>query len=222
MSFKELDTGRVNAAKEADESEASTLEMNAVKKIVRENWESKLKDKGTDIDILNEHKKNMAKLMAEIDYETLLMENIAARAKHMSRGELRAYTKTIEALGMGYRQRFGADFGNLLTAGMALVSRDMQNARKHFDYFILSLSKNESAYDKLMEAEAQEMQKLDMRLQSANSGIFRFFRKKEIARLQQVIKARQAKVIKLRGRKLKYSTLANELKARVATPTAKK
>jgi hypothetical protein len=67
-----LSSKEVEAARHGAESLGfSTIEADAVKKVVRENWECKLKEKGTDLDILNDHAAFMSRELSTIDYETL-------------------------------------------------------------------------------------------------------------------------------------------------------
>lgn len=207
MNTKELDASKLDSG-------FSTIEASAIKRVVRENWESRLNEKGTGLDILNEHAAFMTREFDALDYETLCMQNIAARAKHMSRGELLEYTRAIEALAVGYKARFGAEFGMLLVAGMALVSRDAKSAKRHLDYFLNHLSESESAYGKAIDKEIRRLERLDSRMKSRNSGILRFLRKKEIGRLSSRIGAGRERITKLGRKKDTFAKLAAETRAR--------
>lgn len=218
MSSKEVEAARHGA----ESLGFSTIEADAVKKVVRENWECKLKEKGTDLDILNDHAAFMSRELSTIDYETLCMQNIAARAKHMSRGELLAYTKTIEALALGYKSRFGADFSGLLVAGVTLISKDAKTVRKHFDYFISHLSSGAVRCDKLIGKENGRLVSLDTELAKKNSGILRFFRKGDILRLRRSIRSRQIRIKRLEGRKRRYVSLAEQVKTKANPALPKK
>lgn len=219
MNSKEVDTTRSGAENRLGSDGFSTLEANAVKKVVREGWESRLKEKGTGLNILSDHAAFMSRELNTIDYESLCMQNIAARAKHMSKGELLAYTRTIEALALGYKFKFGANFGGVLIAGITLISKDTNTLRKHFDYFILHLSDGAGKCEKLIGRESGRLVSLDAELAKKNSGIFRFLRKKDIARLRKSIRVRQVKIIKLKSKRGRYISLAEQVKAKAnATP----
>ncbi len=213
MNNKEVDASRLNTH---DEPRAgfSTIEASAVKKIVRESWESKLKERGTTLDILNEHAEFMTREFSALDYETLCMQNIAARAKHMSKGELLAYTNAIEALAIGYKERFGADLGSLLIAGITLVAKDFKTVSKHLDYFLAHVSESAKAYETAIGREVKRVERLDSRLRSKNSGILRFFRKKEIAELNARIRSRQARISRLSAKKARYAKLGDDTRSR--------
>lgn len=222
MNSKEVDAAKPEIQDVPEEAGFSTIEANAVKKIVREGWESRLKEKGTALDILNSHMQFMNRELDLLDYESLCMQVIAQRAKHMSRGELLAYTKTLEALALGYKSRFGVDFGGLLIAGVTLVSKDVKSVRKHFDYFLTHLTKGAGVYERMIERELGRAKGFDEELRLKNKGIFKFLRKKEIARLRLRIRASQLRIKKLEGKKVKYVSLAEELKVKTAPSAPKK
>lgn len=218
MSSKEINTARPSAQSDG----FSTIEASAVKKIVREGWESGLKERGTGLDILNDHVEFMSRELSAIDYETLCMQNIAARAKHMSKGELIAYTKTIEALALGYKSRFGVNFSGVMIAGVTSISKDVRALRKHFDYFITHLSEGTVKYERRIGRESGRIVSLDAELAKKNSGIFRFLRKGDIARLRSSIRARQVRIRKLESRKSRYVSLAERVKTKANYTPPKK
>lgn len=213
VNLKEIDASRLNSGANEQEGDFSTIEASAVKKIVRESWEAGLKDRGTSLDILNEHAAFMSREFSAIDYETLCMQSIAARAKHMSKGELLAYTKAIEALALGYKARFGTEFAGLLVAGITLVAKDVKSVRKHMDYFIGHLSKSAEAYEKMLAREVERLGRLDSKLKSRNSGILRFLRKREVDQLRKGISTRRARIGRFTGRKDRYSKLAEMVRS---------
>jgi len=221
LNSKEIDASRLDAKQEQEEG-FETIEAAAVKKIVRENWESKLKKKGSSVDILNEHAEFMSKEIGAADYETLCMQNIAMRAKHMSMNELLVYTKTIEAVALGYKTRFGMDLGGLLVAGVTLMAKDVKSARNYLDYFNAHLIEDTNNYDRMIGRESRTIRRMDSKLRITNSGIFRFLRKKEIARLQSGIRKREIRISKLEARKSRYSTLATKVKSRADMQHGKK
>ena len=207
-----MNTKEVDAS--GSDAERSTIEANAIKKIVRENWESRLKEKGTTLDILNEHVEFMTKEFGAMSYETLCMQNIAARAKHMSKGELATYTRIIETLALGYKSRFGAEFAEPLVAGVTLLSKDVKSARRHLDYFITHLMESAASYERRIARETRKLEGIDSELRKANSGILRFFRKRRIASLNSRQKTSKAKMGRFEARRLRYAKLAEETKQR--------
>ncbi len=222
MNNKEVDASRLNKEGELRNSGFATIEASAVKRVVREGWESKLKEKGTTLDILNDHVAFMTREFDAIDYETLCMQLIASRARHMSRGELLTYTKTIEALAVGYKERFGSDFGSLLIAGVTLVARDVKAVRGHLDYFLSHLSKNAAGYERRIWKEVRKVERMDSDLRAKNSGIFSFFRRKEIALLDRRIRAGRLRLGRLEKKKLRYAKLAEETRVKADRHAAKK
>lgn len=203
MNSKELDASRLDIGH-------GTMEANAIKKIVRENWESKLKEKGTTLDILNEHAEFMNREFGAMNYETLCMQNIAARAKHMSKGELATYTHIIEALALGYKARFGQEFAEPLVAGVALLAKDLKSARKHLDYFTSHVSGSADAYGRRIAKEIQKLELTKAEAKRLDSGILRFFRKGRIAKLIKRIKTANARIERLEGRRLVHARLAEQ------------
>ena len=212
MNSKELDASRLVTGH-------GTIEANAIKKIVRESWESKLKEKGTTLDILNDHAEFMAREFGVMNYETLCMQNIAARAKHMSKGELAAYAHIVEALALGYKARFGPEFAEPLVAGVTLLAKDVKSARKHLDYFTSHVSGSADAYGRRIAREMERLELTKAEARKMDSGILRFFRKRVIARLGMRIRAANAKIEKLEGKRLGYARLAEETRERADRKT---
>ena len=153
--------------------QSSTMEVEAVKRIIRESWQPDVKDSST-MDILNRHVDFMARELKLADYEAACMQNVALHSKHMTRGELRAYTKLIEALAIGYKSKFGLDITNLLIAGVALLSKDLKTARKHYNNLLSDLYYNLKSYDDRIEKENNRITRLATRLQDKESRMFLF------------------------------------------------
>jgi hypothetical protein len=212
-----VDAVRVDAERNShDVQNDMTLEVNAIKRIVRENWESKLKEKGTNLEILSKHAEFMTREFGSIGYETMCMQNVVSHTKHMSNAELLEYTRIVEALAIGYKSRFGWDFGGLLVAGATSVSKDLRSIRKHFDYLVTYLSQNSDVFDRAIEKEMKNTEELNSELMKKNSGIFKFFRKKDILFLKRRIRVKQVRIGRYQGKKEKYKTLADIVKARAS------
>lgn len=219
MNEKVLDTARLDAEKnEQNLKYDSTMEMNAVKKVVRESWESKLKEKGANLDILGKHAEFMTKEFGSIGYETMCMQNIVAHAKHMSKSELIAYMQIAEALAVGYKSKFGLNFGGLLIAGVTLVSKDLNTMRKHFNYFMSHLSQNSDVLGRRLDKEISRMMVLNSELNKKERGLLRFLRKKEIYSLKVRIRAKQKKIVRLKTKRDRCVSTVNSLKTKAAVP----
>ncbi len=213
MNTKPTDAPRTNVEKPGF-AQTNTMEVEAVKRIIRESWQPDVKDTST-MDILNKHVEYMARELKLPDYEVACMPNVALHSKHMTKSELRAYTKLIEALAIGYKSKFGLDITNLLIAGVALLSKDLKTARKHYNNLLSDLYYNLKSYDDRIEKENGKITRLASRLQDKESRmfLFRMLNKREIAALRSRIYTRTKKMNRLASRKVKYDSLATKLKS---------
>lgn len=202
---------------------ATTLEVDAVKRIMRENWGSDLKDSGS-LEILNSHIDFMERELKLADYEAACMRNVAAHTKHMSKGELRAYTKFIEALAIGYKSKFGMDLTNLLIAGVALLSGDLKSVRKRYDDLLEDINSTLRSYQSRIDDENTRVEGLNMKLRCKESGLFllRFLKKKEIQLLRGRIRRRMQRISRLEDGKMKHESIANTLKGITNSYSTKK
>jgi len=213
LNTKPIDTSRIYDDK-ARVFQTNTTEVEAVKRIIRESWQPDVKDIST-MDILSKHVDFMARELKLADYEAACMQNVALHSKHMTKSELRAYTKLIEALAIGYKSKFGLDITNLLIAGVALLSKDLKTARKHYNNLLSDLYYNLKSYDDRIEKENGKISRLATRLQNKESRmfLFRMFNKKEISALRNRINKRTVRMNRLANRKVKYDLLATKLKS---------
>lgn len=216
MSEKVLDTARLDNASTTHAPQTNETVENAVRRVIRENWESKVKERGTNLDILSGHVEFMSKELGSLGYETVCMQNVVSNTKHMSKGELIAYTRMIEALAMGYKARFGPEFGGLLVAGATLVSKDARSMRKNFDYFMNHISRNSSVFENAIEKEVRTIEQLNYDLGRKETGILKFFRKKDILVLKRQIKVKREKIGKFENKRVRYRLLSDALNARVS------
>lgn len=214
MNAKQIDTIKAFDETGRPGLYANTFEIDAIKRIIRESWEPEVKD-STTMQILDKHIDFMAREMRLADYEVACMQNVVKHSKHMTKSELRAYTKLIEALAIGYESKFGLDITNLLIAGVALLSKDLKSARKHYNNLLSELYFNLKSYEDRIERENGRMCNLTTRLQSKESGLFlfRMFRKKDIAALRNRIKRRTTRISRLESKRTKYESLTNRLKS---------
>jgi hypothetical protein len=217
-----MGTARLELAGRQQTEANATMEMNAVKKIVRENWESKVKEKGTNVDILSKHADFMNRQFGSMGYETMCMPHVVLNTKKMSRSEIIAYTRMLEALAIGYRDRFGSEFGGQMVAGATIVSKDVRGMRKLFDYFMLHISKNAFTFERAVDKEVRIIERLNYELGRKDSGLFKFFRKKDIAELKKRINIKRAKIGKFESKRMKYSVLSDALNAKIQGPRLSK
>jgi hypothetical protein len=193
---------------------ANTSEIDAIKRIMRESWEPEVKDSNA-MQILDKHIDFMTREMRLANYEVACMQNVVKNSKHMTKGELHAYTKLIEALAIGYESKFGPDITNLLIPGVTLMSKDLKSIRMHYNNLLSDLYYNLKSYDDRIAKENGRMCNLTSKLQTRESSmfLFRMFRKKEIAALRRRIKRRTNRISRLQTRKGRYESLANRLKS---------
>jgi hypothetical protein len=214
LSAKQIDAIKVVDRAGSSGLYANTSEIDAIKRIIRESWEPEVKD-STTMQILDKHIDFMTREMKLADYEVACMQNVVKHSKHMTKSELQAYTKLIEALAIGYESKFGLEITNPLIAGVALLSKDLKSARKHYNNLLSDLYYNLKSYDDRIEKENASVCNLTNRLQTKESSLFlfRMFRKKEIAALRNRIRRRTTRLGRLQNRKVKYESLTNRLKS---------
>ncbi len=184
-----------------------TMEANAIKRVIREQWQQELGDKSSSVELLNDHAAQIFKEFGSLGYETICMQSIATRAKHMSRSDLIAYTKVMEALAFGYKSRFGREFAALMLAGTALVAKNTESIIAQLDYFMSNLSKGAARYESAMASEAKALVELDAELRRRNAGPLRFFRKRELEHISSRIAERRAKMAGLERKRQRYASL---------------
>ncbi len=207
-----MDANRSNVKANSESSGFDTIEANAIKRVIREQWQSELGGRGgSNIELLNEHAAHIFKEFGSLSYETLCMQSIAARAKHMSRGELLVYTKAMEALAAGYKSRFGKEFAALMLAGTALVTKNSESILAQLDYFMAHLAKGTARYENAAAREASAVAELDAELRRRNAGLFRFFRKRELQLISSHIAERRARIARLDRRRQRYASLAGSV-----------
>ncbi len=217
MGDRVLDAARLDTVSLIHNPNANeTVEMNAVKRIVRESWESEAKkNKGNNnTDILERHANFMNEELGSLGYETMCMQNVVANTKRMSKGEVSAYLHMIEALAIGYKARFGTEFGGLLVAGVTVVSKDTRSMRKNFDYLMNHLSKNSAVLESQIEKEIRRIEKLNYDLGRMETGILRFFRKKDIVALKGRITSKRVRISKFETKRIARRRLSDTLNAR--------
>lgn len=206
-----MDANRGYAKGSSENAAFDTIEANAIKRVIREQWQSELGSKNGNTDLLNEHAAHIFKEFGSLSYETLCMQSIAARAKHMSRGELMAYTKAMEALAFGYKARFGREFAALMLAGTALVAKNAESITAQLDYFVRHLSKGTAKYENAAAREASIIAELDAELRRRNAGLFRFLRKRELQLISSHIAERRARIARLDRKRQRYASLAGSV-----------
>ena len=98
---------------------------NALRRIVREHWQTKATTDQKSIQILNDHASRMETLLGSFDYGAICMPNIILNSKKMNQRDLVVYLSYIESLAIGYKLWLGDnDSANIFIAGLTLKARD--------------------------------------------------------------------------------------------------
>jgi len=201
---------------------SSSVVTNAIKNVVRSDWEFCAKKSNASIVLLNRISEFMRSEMNSMDYEALCMKNIAAHSQRMSKEDLRPYLCMLQALVKGYKQRYGQEVANLLMVGLTQAARDPQSAKKHFDSLLSDIGNKAEFYNAAAVMESTKVQNLSRELQIREASVIsRIFKKREIRSIRAKIEGRKNKIAKMERRKENYVNLASALKG-VADPSAPK
>lgn len=170
--------------------ENHNMEHEAIKKIVRENWQKEIHEKKNArelMGLLEGHAQNIRNILGSLDYESTCMGNITANAKFMKSSEVKEYTRIIEALAVGYSYTYSKETLALLLSGLTQLSRDAKAARKHLDLFIETAKKRELISSGRAEKLKANQELLLFELKNNEASIFRIFRKRKILLLRRRI-----------------------------------
>jgi len=173
---------------EATSEEKGTIEHEAIKKIVRENWQKEIREKKNArelIGMLEVHAQNIRNILGSFDYESTCMGNITANAKFMKSSEVKEYTRIIEALATGYSYTCSKETLALLLSGLTQLSRDAKAARKYLDLFIENAKRKEFISSGRAEKLKANQELLLFELKNNEASLFRIFRKKRILLLRR-------------------------------------
>ncbi len=193
-------------------SRPGSLEYEAIKKVIRENWKRQMtasheksdkEEKDSKERMLEEHAKAMHGTLG-LGYEGLCMQNITINSKGMTAVELGQYLKSIEALAIAYGYVLGNnEMLNVILVGLTQVAKNTKAMKRYLNSCMLMMDKKElMLVNKSSRVRAGQEQLLN-RLNAYQSGWFsRLFKKGRI----QIIKRKAAK----RGERL--SRLASRLK----------
>ncbi len=203
--IKEGNSGPVN----------ETFEKSILRKVIRESWQSGEVKNTTDPRIsqmLEEHASKMEKILGDLNYGALCMPNVIANSRKMSYGELVSYLSLLESLGMGYKQWFNSEFANIFLAGLTLKARDTHSASRHLDGFLSGIERRLCYYKGRSEKESKSLNTLMMELNSKNSGLLRFFRKREISLLKRMINMKSKRTESLSRKRARYANIVVKVK----------
>ncbi|VVB76934.1 Uncharacterised protein [uncultured archaeon] len=196
----------------------SSMVVNAIKNVVRSDWEVSAKQGNVSIVLLNKIAEFMRNEMRSIDYEAICMRNIVANSKQMSKEDFHDYAYVLKALTKGYKVRFGPEFANLMLVGVTSVAKDPNSARKHLDNLVDNLYGKASVYDARLHKEIIKAGAMEVQLKSKESSIIaRIFKKNEISRLKAGLDKSRCRTVRIESRKAECVSLASNLK-NMATP----
>lgn len=190
---------------------------NALRRIVREHWQTKISSDQKSIQILNDHASRMETLLGSFDYGAICMPNIILNSKKMNQRELVVYLSYIESLAIGYKLWLGDnDSANIFIAGLTLKARDTRSVSKYLDSFMGRMESKTSYYERRTYKENKNIEGLILELEKRNNGFFRFLRKGEINVLRRMINMHHKNSKKLSRRKDKYSGIMENIKSKKA------
>lgn len=201
--------------KEPGEISNEPFERGIFRKIVRENWKSKISGSTSNpkaAKLLDEHAIRMEGALGTIEYGALCMPNLISNSKNMSERELSAYLSALEAIGTGYKHRFNSEIAGILLAGLMLRARDPVSASKHLQNLTSSMEKKADYYGQLAAKENLSLEALATELKKKDSGIFRLFRRGEIAILKRLISMRASRSKRFVRKRERYSGIVLKVK----------
>ncbi len=199
--------------KEGDQkTDGSNIVNSALRRVIRENWQSGANADQKLNQILSEHATRMESLLGSFDYGAICMPNIISNSKRMTYKELVAYLTLLESLGVGYKQWFNNEFANIFLAGLTLKARDTHAIAKHLDSFMSGMEKRIAYYESKSSRENKGIEELIMEFEKKNGGFLRFFRKGELAALRKMINMRTGNLKTLSKRRERYSNIVVKVK----------
>lgn len=201
--------------KEPDDAPNETFEKGIFRKIVRENWKNKISESSSNpkaTHLLDEHAARMESIFGTLEYGVLCMPNIISNSKKMSEKELSVYLSSLEAIGIGYKYRFNSELTGILLAGLALKARDANSILNHLNGLTTSLEKKCQHYGRIADREIMSLESLTAELEKKDSGMFRFFRRGEVAIIKRLIEAKSGKIKRISRKREKYSGILIKVK----------
>lgn len=195
----------------------STLVTNAIKNVMRADLETRVGTEGGATIVMLNHLKDFLQKELTIGIAAVCMQNIAANSKNMSREEFQAYARTLQALTIGYKSRFGKNLATMIMVGITAMARDSRSTKKYLDGMLGGLSVRASAYDTRIAERSRKAETLSSTLKKRSTIVGRIFRRGEMKLLASGIDNHKEKIAKIASRKAKYEALAAQLK-KIAEP----
>ncbi len=193
-----------------------SLDRIALKEVIRKKWESEFdQGKAPSKEVkeqLGVHASNMKGILNNYDYEIFCMPNIIANTKSMSKPEVKEYLKHMEALAVGYSSVFNSDLATLILIGITCKSRNVHSIARYYETLSFDISKRISRYEKMLQKNSDFASRINYEIKTAESGFFRFLRKKRVTRLRTRASARSIKIKKIQGKLSRYG----EVKAKMS------
>jgi hypothetical protein len=196
----------------------STLVSNAIKTVMRADMETRAgAEGGASIVMLNSLKDFLQRELT-IGIAAVCMQNVAANSKHMSREEFQAYARTLQALTMGYKTRFGKNLATVIMVGITAMARDSRSAGTYLNDMLGGLSTRANTYNARIQERSRKADDLSRTLTKKQSSIIaRIFGRGEIGLLTLGVSNHKEKITALEKRKAKCEKLASTIKG-IANP----
>ncbi len=208
---------RVESQRERIPSE--TFEAGILKNVIRETWHGDTKTRGEDKQLLWQldlHANNMKSILDSLDYEISAMPLVASNTASMDKGDVKAYLAHLETIALGYSHMIGYDLTNLLMIGLARKAKNLQSVVYYTNVLFDNLENRQKRYEKRIDTENGSMERLYNEIAMHNASfISRLFRKGEIRNLNHKLSGKNARVTKLKGRHVRYSSLLSKLKSQL-------
>ncbi len=188
-----------------------SLEKAALKDIIRKRWESELvsgRHQGKEVkEQLDSHVSNVKDILNNYDYEIFCMPNVINNTKAMSRSEMKAYLKHMEALAIGYSSVFGNDMAILLLIGLTCKSRSVDSIAKYYGNFSSDISKKVAYYDKMLQRNSDFMSRVNYEIKMSESGILRLFKRKKVTKLKRIAGSRTRRIKIIERQRSNYKSI---------------
>jgi len=174
--------GKSNAV---DNEQFSTLERSAIKKVIRESWQSEVEDKGETASMLNSHVASMQAFIGTLDYEALCMRQLINTTKHMSESMREEYLHAIESFASAYAQVYHSKkLLSLMLVGIVHSSKSPEAVEKYTNE-IFSIAKGRlEAASELEKQNIEKINELMNRISSVKTPLGILFRRKEIRAME--------------------------------------
>ncbi len=193
----------------------TSFEAEIFKRVIKENWKSKVSDENSKqiVAMLEEHASSMQKLLNNYEYEILSLPHVIASCKRMTRGEAARYLRVLEAIAVGYKQRYTPDMLSLLVCGLALKAKDAESAAKYLRLLTSDLEGKVTYYTTVSNAEARSIDNLALTLKYMEASLMhRIFKRGELVRIRRRIDVRIRRKRKFDHKRIRYDSVLSKVK----------